>query len=225
MNWKAKCRWKSTGLIVHHKYLKELLHLNNESMKEARSTYLNNIINRHKSNPRVLFETVITVWDWFPFYLSDRRLPVRTNKFSYNIASITWGVPQGSVLVSVFSNSKSDTWNVDIIFDSSLGFNLHVKYFIFILFFLFLSFVYCNMVSSAKLGKIVHTFVSLHWNYCNALFTSLDKSFVSHLQAIENAVASLLTCSSKQAHISPILYSLHWQLINFRIHFKTKTKF
>uniref|UniRef100_A0AAZ1WYF6 Fibrinogen C-terminal domain-containing protein n=1 Tax=Oreochromis aureus TaxID=47969 RepID=A0AAZ1WYF6_OREAU len=76
------------------------------------------------------------------------------------------------------------------------------------------------MVSSAELEKIIHAFVSSRLDYCNALFTILDKSSLSRLQAIQNAVARLLTRSSKRAHITPISYCLHWLPIDFRIRFK-----
>lgn len=58
---KAERLWKSTGLVVHREHFKELLHLFNESVKEARSSYFNNLINRHKNNPRILFDTINSI--------------------------------------------------------------------------------------------------------------------------------------------------------------------
>ena len=40
------------------------------------------------------------------------------------------------------------------------------------------------------------------------------------LQMVQNAAARLLTRSSRTTHITPILSSLHWLPIRFRIHFK-----
>lgn len=76
------------------------------------------------------------------------------------------------------------------------------------------------MVSLAELEKVVHAFVSSRLDYCNSLFTSLDKSSLSRLQAVQNAAARLLTRSTQRAHITPILCSLHWLPIDFRIRFK-----
>lgn len=38
-----------------------LLYLYNESVKEARSSYFNNLINHHKSNSRALFDTINSI--------------------------------------------------------------------------------------------------------------------------------------------------------------------
>ncbi|KAK0146590.1 putative RNA-directed DNA polymerase from transposon BS [Merluccius polli] len=56
--------------------------------------------------------------------------------------------------------------------------------------------------------------------YCNFLFTCLSKSSLGSLQMVQNAAARLLTRSTRMTHISPILSSLHWLPINFRIQFK-----
>lgn len=50
--------------------------------------------------------------------------------------------------------------------------------------------------------KIVHGFLSSCLDYCNALFTRINKSSPSHLQAIQNDDARLLRHSAKQAEIS-----------------------
>lgn len=44
-------------------------------------------------------------------------------------------------------------------------------------------------------------------------------SSLAHLQMVQNAAARLLT-GTKYEHISPILASLHWLPVQFRIHFK-----
>ena len=40
------------------------------------------------------------------------------------------------------------------------------------------------------------------------------------LQLVQNAAARLLTCTKKQKHITPVLASLHWLPVRFRIDFK-----
>lgn len=64
--WKAQRLWKSTGLIVHRESnLKnsewKLLQLHNESVKEARFSYFNKLINHQKNNSRVFFETINSI--------------------------------------------------------------------------------------------------------------------------------------------------------------------
>lgn len=71
-----------------------------------------------------------------------------------------------------------------------------------------------HMVSPAELEKIVHAFVSSRLDYCNALFTSLDKLSLSRLQAIQNAAARLLTCSSKGLNKTVFIQStVGWKLV------------
>lgn len=67
---------------------------------------------------------------------------------------------------------------------------------------------------------IIHAFISSRIDYCNALFVCFNKKAVNRLQTVQNVAARLLTGSKKRAHITPILYSLHWLPVNFRIHFK-----
>lgn len=107
--------------------------------------------------------------------------------------------------------------NLGVIFESSLGFNSHVK------------FMSCSCYSHLRnisklqlleLEKIIHAFFSSSLDYCNALLTGLDKWSLSRLQAIKNAAARLLTGSHNRASITPILYSLHWLPVGFRICFK-----
>lgn len=63
----------------------------------------------------------------------------------------------------------------------------------------------------SELEEIVQAFVSSCTDYCNTLFTGLDKSCLSRLQAIQNAPASLMLASNLTLSF---LFSLHWlQLI------------
>lgn len=54
-----------------------------------------------------------------------------------------------------------------------------------------------HMVFSGEREKNIHPSVPLCLDYCNAMFTFLDKSSLSPLQAIQNTVAILLKGSSK----------------------------
>ena len=67
---------------------------------------------------------------------------------------------------------------------------------------------------------IIHAFISSRLDYCNALFTCLNQTSLNRLQTVQNAAARLLTRNNKRSHITPILSSLHWLPIKFRIHFK-----
>uniref|UniRef100_A0A8C2FVH5 Tetratricopeptide repeat domain 19 n=1 Tax=Cyprinus carpio TaxID=7962 RepID=A0A8C2FVH5_CYPCA len=67
---------------------------------------------------------------------------------------------------------------------------------------------------------IIHAFISSHLDYCNSLFICLNRKDLCRLQTVQNSAARLLTHRSKRAHITPILASLHWLPVKFRMHFK-----
>lgn len=67
--------------------------------------------------------------------------------------------------------------------------------------------------------KIIHAFISSCQDYSNALFTCLRT--VVHLQTLQNSPARLLTKNKRSSHITPVLASLQWLPISFRIHFKS----
>ena len=77
-----------------------------------------------------------------------------------------------------------------------------------------------HIVSRAQMEMVIHAFISSRLDYCNSLFTCLSKTSINRLQLVQNAAARLLTRSPKRSHITPILFSLHWLPIHFRIHFK-----
>ncbi len=67
-------------------------------------------------------------------------------------------------------------------------------------------------VSSQDLEKLVHGFITSRVDYCNGL---LPKKTI-----IQNTAARILTRTRKSEHITPVLRSLHWLPVTFRIDFK-----
>ncbi len=66
---------------------------------------------------------------------------------------------------------------------------------------------------------IIHAFISSRLDYCNSYY-GLPVAAIHRLQLVQNAAARLLTGSRRRNHITPILCSLHWLPISYRIQFK-----
>uniref|UniRef100_A0A3B4FFR0 Reverse transcriptase domain-containing protein n=1 Tax=Pundamilia nyererei TaxID=303518 RepID=A0A3B4FFR0_9CICH len=68
--------------------------------------------------------------------------------------------------------------------------------------------------------RIIHLFLTCRLDYCNSLYYGLDHATIHRLQMIQNAAARLLTGTKRREHITPILASLHWLPVPYRIQFK-----
>ena len=77
------------------------------------------------------------------------------------------------------------------------------------------------MLTASHLELLIHTLIFSYVNYCNALFTCLNPAALCRLQLAQNAAARLLTKTNRRSHITPILASLHWLPVKYKIDFKT----
>ena len=65
-----------------------------------------------------------------------------------------------------------------------------------------------------------NAFIHSRIDYCNSLFYGLPKYSINRLQKIQNSVADIVTRTSRSSHITPVLKSLHWLPVQYRINFK-----
>ena len=65
-----------------------------------------------------------------------------------------------------------------------------------------------------------NAFIHSRIDYCNSLFYGLPKYSINRLQKIQNSVARIVTRTSRSSHITPVLKSLHWLPVQYRINFK-----
>lgn len=76
---------------------------------------------------------------------------------------------------------------------------------------------YLNL-DSAKL--LAHALVSSRLDYCNSLLFGIADKDLSILQRIQNRLARVVTKSPPLTRSTPLLRSLHWLPVKFRINFK-----
>lgn len=76
------------------------------------------------------------------------------------------------------------------------------------------------ILSKQHFETVIHAFVTSRLDYCNALYFGVSDASIRRLQVVQNAAARLLTGTKKSEHITPILISLHWLPVHFRIVFK-----
>ena len=62
--------------------------------------------------------------------------------------------------------------------------------------------------------------VSSHLDYCNSLLSGIAETDLTKLQRVLNCLARVVTKSLPFTRSVPLLHSLHWLLVKYRVHFK-----
>uniref|UniRef100_A0A8C1S4M0 Reverse transcriptase domain-containing protein n=1 Tax=Cyprinus carpio TaxID=7962 RepID=A0A8C1S4M0_CYPCA len=117
--------------------------------------------------------------------------------------------------------AKQTVRNLGVTFDCGMNFDTQISNVVKI------SFFQLRLLSKVKpfltrhdLEKALHAFISSRLDYCNALYVGLSQTSLSRLQLVQNAAARFLTSTPRRAHITPVLATLHWLPVRFRIDFK-----
>lgn len=112
--------------------------------------------------------------------------------------------------------------NLGVLFDQDLSFKAHINQACRTAYFHLRNIAKIrNILPKSDAEKLIHAFVSSRLDYCNSLLAACPKSSLRSLQLVQNAAARLLTRTNRREHITPVLKSLHWLPIEFRIKFKT----
>ena len=75
-------------------------------------------------------------------------------------------------------------------------------------------------LSQESTRTLVHAFIIGRIDYCNSLLFGLPSVHLLKLQRLQNAAARLISNVPRYSHITPVLCSLHWLPVKFRIDFK-----
>ena len=77
-----------------------------------------------------------------------------------------------------------------------------------------------RIIDQKTAANLVTSLVLTRLDYCNAVYAGLPKSTTSFLQRVQNAATRLVAGSGPRDHITPVLHSLHWLPVVFRVTFK-----
>ena len=111
--------------------------------------------------------------------------------------------------------------SLGVIIDNDLNFKTHINHVTKIAFFHLRNIARIRDFLSLNDAKtLIHAFVFSRLDYCNAILSGLPKKETDRLQLVQNAAARVLTKTKMREHITPVLASLHWLPVVFRIDFK-----
>ncbi|TWW80159.1 hypothetical protein D4764_10G0011890 [Takifugu flavidus] len=112
--------------------------------------------------------------------------------------------------------------NLGVTFDQNLSFNSHIKLVSRSAFFHLRNITKIRkLLTRHDAEKLIQAFVTSKLDYCNSLLSGCPNNSLRSLQLIQNAAARVLTGIDKRDHITPVMASLHWLPVKFRIIFKT----
>ena len=77
-----------------------------------------------------------------------------------------------------------------------------------------------RILGAEATSGLVSAFVTTMLDYCNSVLAGLPQLTIDPLQRVHNAAAELVAGTGTRDHITPVLQSLHWLPIRFRIIYK-----
>ena len=77
-----------------------------------------------------------------------------------------------------------------------------------------------NILDEDTTKLLMSSFILSRLDYCNALLVGSPKYLLDKLQKVQNKAARIVTKTKTDQHIIPILQSLHWLPLCFRIEYK-----
>ena len=116
---------------------------------------------------------------------------------------------------------KSCVRNLGVLFDRTLSMEDHAKSVSKAAFFQLRNIGSIKpILQKQTLEKLIHSFITVRIDYCNSLLYATSNLVIQKIQRVQNSAARLLTGTRKYEHITPVLQSLHWLPVPYRIEYK-----
>ena len=77
-----------------------------------------------------------------------------------------------------------------------------------------------HLLTPEATKTLVCAFVLSRLDYCNSLLSGCPSTLINKLQMVQNHAARLVLKTRKKDHITPMLLSLHWLPVTYRIQYK-----
>ena len=117
--------------------------------------------------------------------------------------------------------SSSSVNNLGVIFDQNLNMKSHINSISKSAYYQLSRIRQLRRYLDTKVAEsLVHAFITSKLDYCNSLFYNLPQNLVNKLQLIQNSAARIISYTPRFSHITPVLKSLHWLPVRYRITYK-----
>ena len=173
------------------------------------------------SNPNCLSSLIACLAD-LQNWMSANFLQLNTNKSEILLfGPLTTRSQLQNCLGSMATNVTPVARNLGVLLDSDLNLEAQVKNVVRTCFFHIRNIYRIRSVlSTPNLHTVINALISSRLDYCNALYSNLNKASIHRLQLVQNAAARLITGTRRYEHITPVLAALHWLPVTLRIDFK-----
>ena len=78
----------------------------------------------------------------------------------------------------------------------------------------------CNLLTDSATEQLIHSLVTSRLDYCNSLLNGVPGYKLKRVQRMQNIAARIVSGCPYRDHITPVLESLHWLPVKYRILFK-----
>ena len=170
---------------------------------------------------QILFECIEKVSEW----MFTNKLKLNGAKTEFILLGRPKSLQKAQVHhVNVGSATvieKQSVRNLGVVFDSQLTMQAQVNSICKACYF-HLKNIKCirNYLSKSATSCLVHALISSRLDYCNSLLSGIPSKMIQQLQHIQNAAARVVSGVGRREHITPVLFSLHWLPVEYRIKYK-----